>query len=234
MLYIGEKVGAAQGTARAIDIALDPLEGTTLTAKAGANALAVLAIAEQGCLLNAPDTYMDKIAVGPGYPDGVIDLDKSADRQRHARSPRPRASRPTRSSSACSTARATPRSSPSCARSARHHADHRRRRRRRDRHHRSRDRRSTSTWARAARPRACWRRGAALRRRPVPGPAGVPQRRRERPRRAAGAIKDLDRNYELEELAKGDVHLRRHRRHRRLAARRASSAARTASPPKAS
>ena len=75
MLYIGEKVGSGQGPA--IDIALDPLEGTTITAKAGPNALAVLAIAEKGCLLNAPDVYMDKLAVGPGYPQGVIDLDKS-------------------------------------------------------------------------------------------------------------------------------------------------------------
>jgi fructose-1,6-bisphosphatase II / sedoheptulose-1,7-bisphosphatase len=74
-LYIGEKVGS--GTGPAIDIALDPLEGTTITAKAGPNALAVLAIAEKGCLLNAPDVYMEKLAVGPGYPDGVIDLDKS-------------------------------------------------------------------------------------------------------------------------------------------------------------
>jgi len=77
MLFIGERVGAAQGSGPRIDIALDPLEGTTITAKAGANALAVLAIAEEGCLLNAPDVYMDKIAVGPGYPDGVIDLAKS-------------------------------------------------------------------------------------------------------------------------------------------------------------
>jgi fructose-1,6-bisphosphatase II / sedoheptulose-1,7-bisphosphatase len=77
MLFIGEKVGSAQGTGPRIDIALDPLEGTTITAKAGPNALAVLAIAEEGGLLNAPDVYMDKIAVGPGYPDGVIDLDKS-------------------------------------------------------------------------------------------------------------------------------------------------------------
>jgi fructose-1,6-bisphosphatase II / sedoheptulose-1,7-bisphosphatase len=76
MLYIGEKVGARRGDAAAprIDIALDPLEGTTITAKAGPNALAVLAIAEQGGLLNAPDVYMDKLAVGPGYPDGLIDL----------------------------------------------------------------------------------------------------------------------------------------------------------------
>jgi fructose-1,6-bisphosphatase II / sedoheptulose-1,7-bisphosphatase len=77
MLYIGERVGAAQGTGPKIDIALDPLEGTTITAKAGANAMAVLAIAEQGNLLNAPDVYMDKLAVGPGYPDGIIDLAKS-------------------------------------------------------------------------------------------------------------------------------------------------------------
>ena len=75
MLYIGEEVGT--GTGPEIDIALDPLEGTTLTAKAMANALAVLAIAPRGGLLFAPDTYMDKIAIGPGYDEGVIDLDKS-------------------------------------------------------------------------------------------------------------------------------------------------------------
>src|ERR1019366_10713040 len=73
MLYIGEKVG--KGGKHKIDIALDPLEGTTLTAKAMANALAVMALAEPGTLLNAPDTYMDKIAIGGGYPDGIIDLD---------------------------------------------------------------------------------------------------------------------------------------------------------------
>lgn len=83
MLFIGEKVGrgfleSGVGSGPKIDIALDPLEGTTITAKAGPNALAVLAIAETGRLLNAPDTYMDKIAVGPGYPAGVIDLRKSA------------------------------------------------------------------------------------------------------------------------------------------------------------
>ena len=77
MLFIGEKVGGAPGTGPKIDIALDPLEGTTITAKAGPNALAVLAAAEEGCLLNAPDVYMDKLAVGPGYPEGVIDLAKS-------------------------------------------------------------------------------------------------------------------------------------------------------------
>jgi fructose-1,6-bisphosphatase II / sedoheptulose-1,7-bisphosphatase len=77
MLYIGEKVGSAIGTGPRIDIALDPLEGTTITAKAGPNALAVLAISEEGGLLNAPDVYMDKLAVGPGYPEGIIDLAKS-------------------------------------------------------------------------------------------------------------------------------------------------------------
>jgi fructose-1,6-bisphosphatase II / sedoheptulose-1,7-bisphosphatase len=77
MLFIGEKVGKAIGTGPRIDIALDPLEGTTITAKAGPNALAVLAIAEEGGLLNAPDVYMDKVAVGPGYPDNVVSLAKS-------------------------------------------------------------------------------------------------------------------------------------------------------------
>jgi fructose-1,6-bisphosphatase II / sedoheptulose-1,7-bisphosphatase len=77
MLYIGEKVGCSNGDGPAIDIALDPLEGTTITANAGPNALAVLAIAEQGCLLNAPDVYMEKIAIGPGYPEGTVSLEKS-------------------------------------------------------------------------------------------------------------------------------------------------------------
>ena len=73
MLYIGEKVGTGKGAK--IDIALDPLEGTTLTAKAMPNALAVMAWAPHGTLLNAPDTYMDKIAIGPGHKEGLIDLD---------------------------------------------------------------------------------------------------------------------------------------------------------------
>ncbi len=77
MLFIGEKVGGAPGKGPKIDIALDPLEGTTITAKAGPNALAVLAASAEGCLLNAPDVYMDKLAVGPGYPEGIIDLAKS-------------------------------------------------------------------------------------------------------------------------------------------------------------
>lgn len=75
MLYIGEKVGTGEG--QRVDIALDPLEGTTLTAKAMPNALAVVAFSAGGGMLHAPDTYMDKIAVGPGYPEGIIDLDAS-------------------------------------------------------------------------------------------------------------------------------------------------------------
>jgi fructose-1,6-bisphosphatase II / sedoheptulose-1,7-bisphosphatase len=75
MLFIGEKVGTGQGPK--IDIALDPLEGTTITAKGGANALAVLAMADDGGFLNAPDVYMDKIAVGGGLPDGIVDLDQT-------------------------------------------------------------------------------------------------------------------------------------------------------------
>src|ERR1700720_1105967 len=77
MLFIGEKVGTGQGPK--IDIALDPLEGTTITAKGGANALAVLAMADDGGFLNAPDVYMDKIAVGGGLPDGIVDLDQTPD-----------------------------------------------------------------------------------------------------------------------------------------------------------
>jgi fructose-1,6-bisphosphatase II / sedoheptulose-1,7-bisphosphatase len=74
MLYIGEVLGTGDGPH--VDIAVDPLEGTTICAKDMPNALAVIAISEQGGLLNAPDMYMDKIAIGPGYPDGIIDLDR--------------------------------------------------------------------------------------------------------------------------------------------------------------
>ena len=73
MLYIGEEVGLGDGPE--VDIAVDPLEGTTICAKAMPNALAVLAISERGGLLHAPDIYMNKIAIGPGYPPGTVDLD---------------------------------------------------------------------------------------------------------------------------------------------------------------
>jgi len=77
MLYIGEKVGSGEGPK--VDIALDPLEGTTITAKGGSNACAVIAMAEAGNFLNAPDVYMDKLAVGPGLPEGVVDMDKTVE-----------------------------------------------------------------------------------------------------------------------------------------------------------
>lgn len=73
MLYIGEKVGSGDGPQ--VDIAVDPLEGTTLCAKDMPNSLAVLAISDKGGFLHAPDIYMDKIAIGPGYPPGLVDLD---------------------------------------------------------------------------------------------------------------------------------------------------------------
>jgi fructose-1,6-bisphosphatase II / sedoheptulose-1,7-bisphosphatase len=75
MLFIGEKVGTGRGPK--VDIALDPLEGTTITARGGPNALAVVAVAEAGGFLHAPDVYMEKIAVGGGLPDHVVDLDAS-------------------------------------------------------------------------------------------------------------------------------------------------------------
>ncbi|HEU0217932.1 MAG TPA: class II fructose-bisphosphatase [Stellaceae bacterium] len=74
MLYIGEKVGTGHGPK--IDIALDPLEGTTITAKGGANALATLAMADAGGFLNAPDVYMEKIAVGGGLPDNLVHIEE--------------------------------------------------------------------------------------------------------------------------------------------------------------
>jgi fructose-1,6-bisphosphatase II / sedoheptulose-1,7-bisphosphatase len=77
MLYIGEQVGTGQGPK--IDIALDPLEGTTICATGGMNSLAVIAMTESGGFLNAPDTYMEKIAVGPGFDANFLDIDEPAD-----------------------------------------------------------------------------------------------------------------------------------------------------------
>jgi fructose-1,6-bisphosphatase II / sedoheptulose-1,7-bisphosphatase len=75
MLYIGEEVGTGNGPE--VDIALDPLEGTTLTAKDMPNALTVIAMAPRGTLLHAPDVYMDKLAIGPGLPKDVVSLEMS-------------------------------------------------------------------------------------------------------------------------------------------------------------
>ena len=77
MLFIGETVGNKNGPA--VDIAVDPLEGTTLCAKNMPGAIATMAMAEAGTLLNAPDVYMEKIAIGPGYPAGIVDLDAPAE-----------------------------------------------------------------------------------------------------------------------------------------------------------
>jgi fructose-1,6-bisphosphatase II / sedoheptulose-1,7-bisphosphatase len=77
LLYIGETVGAGSSGGLEVDIAVDPVEGSTLAAKALPNALAVIAIAERGSLLQVPVLYMDKIAIGPGYTDGLVDLDAS-------------------------------------------------------------------------------------------------------------------------------------------------------------
>ncbi len=82
MLFIGEEVGTGRGPA--VDIAVDPLEGTTLCAKNMPGSIAVMAMAEGGTLLNAPDVYMDKIAIGPGYAKGVIDLDASPEENIHS------------------------------------------------------------------------------------------------------------------------------------------------------
>src|SRR5205809_2042020 len=77
MLFIGEEVGTKKGPK--VDIAVDPLEGTTLCAKNMPGAIATLAMADEGTLLHAPDVYMEKIAIGPGYPKGVVDLDAPAE-----------------------------------------------------------------------------------------------------------------------------------------------------------
>ena len=82
MLFIGERVGTATGPK--VDIAVDPLEGTTLCAKDMPGSIAVMAMAQGGTLLNAPDVYMDKIAIGPGYPQGVVHIDASPEENIHA------------------------------------------------------------------------------------------------------------------------------------------------------
>src|SRR5262249_23747194 len=80
MLFIGETVGNKHGPE--VDIAVDPLEGTTLCAKNMPGAIATMAVAEAGTLLNAPDVYMEKIAIGPGYPKGILDLEAPRDKHR--------------------------------------------------------------------------------------------------------------------------------------------------------
>ena len=182
MLYIGEKVGTGQGPK--IDIALDPLEGTTITAKGGANALAVLAMADDGGFLNAPDVYMDKIAVGGGLPDGVVDLDaEPAENLRTSPGEKARCRRSRRLHPRPAASRRADRQGPRGRRA--HHADRRRRRQRRHGHLRPGDRhRHLHGFGRRAGGRAGGG-GAALHRRPDARAAPVPQRRRARPRAPA-------------------------------------------------
>ena len=78
MLYVGESVGTGKG--ENLDIAVDPLEGTNFAAKNLPNAISVMAVAKKGCLLSAPDTYMEKIAIGAGYPNNIIDLDNTVEK----------------------------------------------------------------------------------------------------------------------------------------------------------
>ena len=194
MLYIGEEVGIGDGPE--VDIAVDPLEGTTICAKAMPNALAVLAIAERGGLLNAPDMYMDKIAIGPGYPEGIIDLDAPPGGQpqrdgQGARACRLRDHRlHPRPAAPC---RADRRRAQGRRRRA---ADPRRRHRRRDLDHRSQgDRhRHLLRHRRRARGRA-GRGGAALHRRPDAGPAAPPEEGGGDARARAMGITDIKRKF---------------------------------------
>ena len=155
MLYIGEEVGTGNGPG--VDIALDPLEGTTLTAKDMPNALAVIAMGPRGSMLHAPDVYMDKLAIGPGYKTGVVTLDMIAGRADPGARPR-QGHRRLRRHGLRARAPAPPGADRRDPRDRRPHpADHRRRRRRRHPLRRARRRpASTCTWARAAPPRACW------------------------------------------------------------------------------
>ena len=188
MLYIGEKVGTAQGTARRSTSRSIRWKARRITAKAGAErALPCWPSPKQGGLLNAPDAYMDKIAIGPGYPDGTIDLAEASTDNVRALA----AAKGVDPSEIIACVLDRPRHEAIDRRTARarlrHQADPRRRRRRRDRGHRSRHRRSTSIMGTRRRAgRRARRRGAALRRRADPGPAGVPQRRRARPRPPLG------------------------------------------------
>ena len=212
MLFIGEKVGTGQGPK--IDIALDPLEGTTITAKGGANALAVLAMADHGGFLNAPDVYMDKIAVGGGLPDGVVDLDAEPAENLDEPGPRQKAGcrRPRRLHPRPAAPRRADRQG---ARGRRpHHADRRRRRQRRHGDLRPGDRdRHLYGLGRRAGGRAGGG-GAALHRRPDAGPAAVPQRRRARPRPPARRHRPQPQIQHARHGAwRCDV--RRHRRHQR-------------------
>ena len=202
MLFIGEKVGTKGGPK--VDIAVDPLEGTTLCAKNMPGAIATLAMADEGALLHAPDIYMDKIAIGPGYPKGVVDLDAPADENirnlAKAKGVTPEAitamvlDRPRHADIIAGGAQGRRRGQP----------DQRRRRRRRhphraagqDRHrHLSRHRRCAGRRAR--------RRGAALHRRADADPARHRYRREARTRRPHGH-QGPRKKYQIADMVRGD------------------------------
>ena len=204
MLYIGEEVGTGDGPE--VDIALDPLEGTTICAKNLPNSLSVIAITRRGGLLNAPDVYMEKIAIGPGYPDGLVDLDmppdeairrlaeaKGVQAARHLRlHPRPAAPRPADRGGALDRRVDPP--------------DRRRRRRRHHPHDRPGDdrHRHLSRHRRRAGGRAR-RGGAPLHRRPDVRPADRSTRDEKRARAERMGIAEPGRVYRAEEMASGDV-----------------------------
>ena len=203
MLFIGEKVGAKGGPK--VDIAVDPLEGTTLCAKNMPGAIATIAMAEGGTLLHAPDVYMDKIAVGPGYPKDVIDLDAPADENirklAKAKGVKPEGitalllDRP-RHADMIAAVRKT---------GAAGASDHRWRRRRRDPHRRpGKDRHRHLSSASAARRKACWRRPlcAASAARCNAGSSLDTDEKRERV--AKMGIKDPRKKYQIEDMVRGD------------------------------
>src|SRR6202022_3370088 len=167
MLFIGEEIGLKTGIR--VDIAVDPLEGTTLCAKNMPGAIATVAPADGGTLLNAPDVYMEKIAIGPGYPKGVVDLDAPAEAN-IANLAKAKGGTPTGLP-----APPPPPDRPRAQDRRRRDADHRRRRRRRHPHGRSRGHRHRHLHGhrRRARGRAGGG-GAALHRR---ADAGAPRAR---------------------------------------------------------
>ena len=181
MLYIGEEVGTGNGPG--VDIALDPLEGTTLTAKDMPNALAVIAMGPRDSMLHAPDVYMDKLAIGPGYKTGVVTLDMTPDRARPGARPR-QGHRRLRRHGLRARAPAPPgadRRDPLDRRP--HPADHRRRRRRRHPLRRAGEDRHRHVHGLGRRPRGrAGGRRAQVHGRADDGPAAVPQRRRAQAR----------------------------------------------------
>ena len=233
MLYIGEEVGNGDGPE--VDIALDPLEGTTLTAKDMPNALTVIAMGPRGSMLHAPDVYMDKLAIGPGLRPGVVTLDMSPAERVSALA----------SAKGCSTKDITvcilerPRHEEMIAElrttGLRHPSDHRRRRGGRHALRRAPRRASTCTWARAARRRACWP-PRALKCHGAGKIYGKLLFRNddEKARAKNAGITNLNPRLHARRHGHEGRHLRRHRRHRRIDPARDQARARNISKPRRS